>query len=171
MAGDNVEAALWNLRVPLVPPIHSPRGRVSESCLLPVFPSDDKGNRGAGYSSFRHSSGMETASAVACKLIAEAAPGLAGLLPVERQRGNVRRRRGQQVRGQCHQPRWNLAGKQAGVACADVWGRPAGRDSLGCYASALWLDKSPAQLIAKAMLHRRNCSPLYYFFDSGAACR
>ena len=37
MAGHNVDVELWNLRVPLDPPIVSPRGAVTETCLLLVF--------------------------------------------------------------------------------------------------------------------------------------
>lgn len=158
MAGDQVEVQLWNLRVPLVPPIHSPRGMVTESCLLLVFASDAKGHRGVGYSSYRRAADMEQSSAVAKKLIAEAAPGLAGLLHVERQQeatceGNAASKFAANA---ISLAAWDLAGKRAGVACADLWGRPAGRDSLECYASALWLDKSPAELIAEAKLHRSH---------------
>ena len=42
------------------------------------------------------------------------------------------------------------------MPCADLWGRPAGRDKLDCYASSLWLDKSPAELITEAKMHRQN---------------
>ena len=158
MPGNNVDVELWNLRVPLDPPIHSPRGMVTETCLLLVFLSDGKGNRGVGYSSFRRSSDVDLATAVARKLIAESALGLAGLLNVERQEeatceGNAASK---SAASAVSLAAWDLAGKQAGVACADLWGRPAGRDRLDCYASALWLDKSPAELIAEAKMHRRN---------------
>ena len=101
---------------------------------------------------------MDLATAVARKLVAESAPGLAGLLDVERQEeatceSSEASRRAASAIGLAA---WDLAGKQAGVPCADLWGRPAGRDSLECYASALWLDKSPAALIAEARMHRRN---------------
>src|SRR6476620_3370192 len=85
MPHNNVDVELWNLRVPLDPPIVSPKGPTTETCLLLVFASDRKGNRGIGYSSFRRSSDMDLASAIARKLVAESAPGLAGLLDVERQ--------------------------------------------------------------------------------------
>ncbi len=158
MSGKSVDVELWNLRVPLVPPIHSPRGMVSETCLLLVFLSDGNGNRGIGYSSFRRSSDMDLATTVARKLIAESTPGLAGLLNVERQEeatceGNSASK---SAASAVSLAAWDLAGKQAGVACADLWGRPAGRDSLDCYASALWLDKSPDELIVEAKLHQRN---------------
>jgi L-alanine-DL-glutamate epimerase-like enolase superfamily enzyme len=158
MSGQNVNVELWNLRVPLVPPIHSPRGMVTETCLLLAFVSDDKGHRGVGYASFRAPSDMAAATTVARKLAAEAAPGLAGLLNVERQQeatceNNAASRFAASA---VSLAAWDLAGKQAGVACADLWGRPAGRDRLDCYASALWLDKSPAALIEEARMHRRN---------------
>jgi hypothetical protein len=39
MADSNVDVELRNLRVPLVPPIHSPKGMTTETCLLLAFPS------------------------------------------------------------------------------------------------------------------------------------
>ena len=158
MPGNKVDVELWNLRVPLVPPIHSPKGMVTESCLLLVFLSDGKGHRGVGYSSFRRSSDMDLATAVAKRLVAESAPGLAGLLNVERQQEATCEDNAASkfAASALSLAAWDLAGKQAGVACADLWGRPAGRDSLDCYASALWLDKSPAELIAEARMRQRN---------------
>ena len=155
---DNVEVALWNLRVPLDPPIVSPKGATTETCLLLAFVSDESGRRGIGYSSFRNAAEMDAATAVARKLVAEAAPGLAGLLNVERQEeaSGDNGAAGKRAANAISLAAWDLAGKQAGVPCADLWGRPAGRDSLECYASALWLDKSPAELVAEAKLHRRN---------------
>jgi L-alanine-DL-glutamate epimerase-like enolase superfamily enzyme len=158
MADHDIDVELWNLRVPLDPPIVSPRGATTETCLLLVFVSDQNGNRGIGYSSFRDASDMNQATVVARKLVAEAAPGLAGLLDVERQEeatceSSAASRRAASA---ISLAAWDLAGKQAGVPCADLWGRPAGRDSLECYASALWMDKSPAELTAEAKMHRRN---------------
>ncbi len=158
MSGQNIQVALWNLRVPLIPPIHSPRGAVTETCLLLVFVLDDNGNLGVGYASFRRPSDTDAATAAARKLVNEAAPGLAGLLNVERQQtatgeDNAASR---SAASAVSLAAWDLAGKQAGVACADLWGRPAGRAKLDCYASALWLDKSPAELVDEARLHRRN---------------
>ena len=158
MPGNSVNVELWNLRVPLDPPIQAPKGLTTETCLLLVFASDDKGHRGIGYSSFRRPADMDQASAIARKLVAEAAPGLAGLLHVERQEEATCE---SSAASRCAASAlslaaWDLAGKQAGVPCADLWGRPAGRDRLDCYASSLWLDKSPAELITEAKMHRQN---------------
>ena len=158
MPGQNIIVELWNLRVPLVPPIHSPRGTVTETCLLLVFASDDSGNRGVGYASFRRPADTDTATAVARALVRDAAPGLAGLLNVERQQAasGENNAAARSAASAVSLAAWDLAGKQAGVACADLWGRPAGRDTLDCYASALWLDKTPAELVEEAHMHRRN---------------
>ncbi len=158
MPGNSITVELWNLRVPLDPPIQAPKGLTTETCLLLVFASDDKGHRGIGYSSFRRPADMEQASAIARKLVAEAAPGLAGLINVERQEEATCE---SSAASRCAASAvslaaWDLAGKQAGVPCADLWGRPAGRERLDCYASSLWLDKSPAELITEATMHRQN---------------
>jgi L-alanine-DL-glutamate epimerase-like enolase superfamily enzyme len=158
MSTEKVAVELWNLRVPLDPPIVSPRGAVTESCLLLIFAADSEGRRGIGYASFRRAADMEAATAIAAKLVSEAVAGLAGLLDVERQQeATCEHNAGSRSAASAVSlAAWDLAGKRAGVACADLWGRPAGRERLDCYASALWLDKSPAQLIEEAQMHQRN---------------
>src|SRR4051812_14078691 len=135
MAGNNINVELWNLRVPLDPPIVSPKGPTTETCLLLVFASDKEGKRGIGYSSFRQSSDMDEATVIARKLVTEAAPGLAGLLDVERQEeatceSSAASRRAASA---ISLAAWDLAGKQAGVPWAGLWGRPAGRDRAGIF--------------------------------------
>ncbi len=158
MAGEDIEVELWNLRVPLVPPIQTPRGAVTETCLLLVFASDARGHRGIGYSSYRRAADMEQSSAIAARLIDASQSTLAGLLGIERI---------QESMGPDNAPAkaaasalslaaWDLAGKQAAVPCADLWGRQSGRENLECYASALWLDKSAAELTEEAREHRAN---------------
>ena len=158
MASDRVNVELWNLRVPLDPPIKAPKGLTTETCLLLVFLTDDACKRGIGYSSFRRAADMDQASAIARKLIAESAPGLAGLLNVERQEEATceSSAAGRSAANAISLAAWDLAGKRANVPCADLWGRPAGRERLDCYASALWLDKSTAELIVEAKMHRQN---------------
>ena len=160
MPANSINVELWNLRVPLDPPIQAPKGPTTETCLLLAFASGE-GHRGVGYASFRKAAEMEAATTVAKKLIAEATlatSGLAGLLNVERQQeasceaNHVSR----SAASALSLAAWDLAGKQAGVPCADLWGRPAGRDKLGCYASSLWLDKSIAGLIDEAKLYRQQ---------------
>ncbi|RPI42887.1 MAG: hypothetical protein EHM59_16760 [Betaproteobacteria bacterium] len=158
MPDENFAVELWNLRVPLEPHILTPRGPVTETCLLLAFVSDGNANRGVGYASFRRATEMDAATAVARKLVAEAAPGLIGLLDVERREeaSCAGDSASKSAASALSLAAWDLAGKQAGVPCADLWGRPAGREQLDCYASALWLDKSPEQLIAEAQMHRNN---------------
>jgi L-alanine-DL-glutamate epimerase-like enolase superfamily enzyme len=158
MPVNTVHVELWNLRVPLDPPIVSPKGATTETCLLLVFASDTDGHRGIGYSSFRRPSDMEQATAIVGKLVAASGQGLAGLLDVERREAAICE---SSAASRCAAnaislAAWDLAGKQTGVPCADLWGRPAGRDSLECYASALWLDKSPHELIAEAKMHQES---------------
>src|SRR6185436_2822530 len=49
---------------------------------------------------------------------------------------------------------WDLAGRQRGMACADLWGRPAGRETIECYASALFLHTPVDELAAEARGYR-----------------
>ena len=158
MSAENVVVQLLNLRAPLDPPIHSPRGAVTETCLLLAFINDANGNRGIGYSSFRRAADMDAASAIARQLVAQAAPGLGGLLHVERLEESACEgsAASKSAASALSLAAWDLVGKQAGLACADLWGRPAEREHLDCYASALWLDKSAEGLIAEAKTHRDN---------------
>lgn len=158
MSRNTIAVELWNLRAPLDPPIHSPRGTVTETCLLLVYMLDADSRRGVGYSSFRRPADMQAATGVAKKLAAEAASGLAGMLAVERQQeaSCANDAASKAAANALSLAAWDLAGKRAGVPCADLWGRPNGRDALECYASALWLDKSPDELIAEANMHQRN---------------
>jgi hypothetical protein len=49
---------------------------------------------------------------------------------------------------------WDLAGRQRGMACADLWGRPAGRETVDCYASALFLHTPVHELAEEARSYR-----------------
>lgn len=155
---ETVNVELWNLRAPLDPPIVSPRGAVTETCLLLAFAADGAGHRGVGYASFRRPADMALATEIARKLARQAPAGLAGLLDIERQQEATCENNAAAKCAACalSLAAWDLAGKQRGVACADLWGRAPGRDSLECYASALWLDKSPDELIAEARAHQAN---------------
>lgn len=158
MAGPEIDVELWNLRAPLVPPIQTPRGAVTETCLLLAFVRDGAGRRGIGYASFRRAADMDAAATVAQRLRGACGGTLAGLLDVERieQGLGLNNAASRAAASALALAGWDLAGKQAGVPCADLWGRPAGRERLACYASALWLDKSPAELTAEAHEHKAN---------------
>lgn len=156
MPDRTIAIELWNVRAPLDPVIHTPRGPVVETCLLFAFVSDGDGRRGIGYASFRRAAEMEAATSAARGLLARATPGLAGLLSIERTdetsgRTSAASRAGASALALAA---WDLAGKQANVPCADLWGRPSGREQLDCYASALWLDKTLAELADEARAHR-----------------
>jgi len=151
-----IEIELWNVRAPLDPVIHTPRGPVVETCLLFAFVTDDDGRRGIGYASFRRAAEMEAATNAARDLLTRRPPGLAGLLSIERtdESSGKTSAASRAAASALSLAAWDLAGKRAGVACADLWGRPAGREHLDCYASALWLDKTLDELIAEARAHR-----------------
>jgi L-alanine-DL-glutamate epimerase-like enolase superfamily enzyme len=101
---------------------------------------------------------MAAATTIAKKLVTEAVPELAAMLAVERQQQTTcaNDAASKAAANALSLAAWDLAGKRAGLPCADLWGRPGGRDALDCYASALWLDKSPDELIAEARAHQRN---------------
>jgi len=156
MPAADISIELWNVRAPLDPVIHTPRGPVVETCLLFAIVADDDGHRGIGYASFRRAAEMEAATAAARGLVARAIPGLAGLLSVEHadEHSGATSAASRAAASALSLAAWDLAGKQANVPCADLWGRPANRERLDCYASALWLDKSLAELVAEAREHR-----------------
>ena len=58
MPANSINVELWNLRVPLDPPIQAPKGPTTETCLLLAFASGE-GHRGVGYASFRKAAEME----------------------------------------------------------------------------------------------------------------
>ena len=149
---------LWNVRAPLDPVIHTPRGPVTETCLLFAFVTDGEGRRGIGYASFRRAAEMEAATNTARDLLARRTPGLAGLLSIERtdETSGKSSAASRAAASALALAAWDLAGKQANVSCADLWGRPSGREQLDCYASALWLDKTIDELITEAHAHRAS---------------
>ena len=142
IATDNsVRIELWNLMVPLAEVLEASAGpRKRTAYVLMVF-MQGAGKRGIGYSIFREKSNLDLATKVAHALVAAVRPDKTALLDIER--FEERNRTGDATAGRSAAnalslAAWDLAAQQRGCAVADLWGRPAGRTELECYASALW---------------------------------
>ena len=158
MRDDSLQIDLWHLDIPLIPPIHMPKGPVKATYLLLAIMRDKNGLRGIGYSSFRRATDMDAAAVCARNLVTAIGRDWPSLLNVERIEDAIHpaSAAGKAAANALSLAAWDLAGKRAGVSCADLWGRPAGRDALDCYASALWLDKSADELVIEAKQHFDN---------------
>ena len=159
MTSEKVELELWNLEIPLNPPIHSPKEAVTRTFVLLAFLKDADGRRGVGYSSFRKQPDLDRATGMARNLAAQAGLNLPGMLGVERieaASASENPANSKAAANVLSLAAWDLAGQRANCACADLWGRPPNRDSLECYASAFWLDKSLDQLIDEGREHQKN---------------
>ena len=154
-----VQVQIWSMEIPLDPPIISPSRVSTATWVLMVCMFNDKGERGWGYSSFRERKELDLTAPIARKLTDSAGAELAALLAVERLEERLVTPASVPSRSAASalsMAAWDLAGVQSNTACADLWGRPVHRKTLGCYASALWMDKSLEQLTTEAEEHRRN---------------
>ncbi len=158
-----VDVELWELRIPLDPPIASARGPIKQTFVLLALAKDEKGNAGIGYSSFKDERELTQAAAVASGFVKACGPTLPALLNVERVQENfsgaqtpVQNWPARSAANALSLAAWDLAGIRRGLPCAEFWGRQAGREGIACYASALWLDQSIPQLIEEARGYRRQ---------------
>lgn len=159
MRSEKLEVELWNLSIPLAPHIHSPKGPITATYLLFAFMTDDEGLRGVGYSSFRRPADLDLSTSIARGLVSDSGLNLPALINVERLEEESSFQSSSCSKAAANAlslAAWDLAGHRSKSPCADLWGRSPHRDSLECYASALWLDKSVDQLIAEAKDHRKN---------------
>jgi len=157
-AMNTVRTQIWSMEIPLDPPIITPSRTTVATWVLFVAMTNGKGERGVGYSSFRERKHLDLCAPIAKKLADIAGGDFSKLLEIERieestfSPGTVHTR---SAASALSMAAWDLAGVQTHTACADLWGRPSHRTSIGCYASALWMDKSPEQLTAEAEELRR----------------
>ena len=151
-----VSPELWRMRIPLPEAIGTPGRSFSFTHVLLALLRDSHGRCGMGYSRFFDPADLEPSIVAAQALFAQAA-GLAELLDIERIEASApaeRRFVSHSAASALSMAAWDLAGRQRGMACADLWGRPARRESIDCYASALFLHTPIHELAEEARSYR-----------------
>ena len=155
--GNGVRIELWNLVVPLAKVLEASAGPRKRTAYVLIAFMHGAGKRGVGYSIFREQTNLDLAMQAAQKLVAALRPEMTALLDVERYEEHNRAGNADASRSAANAlslAAWDLAAQQQGCACADLWGRPAGRTELECYASALWQEQSIDELIVEARRYR-----------------
>jgi L-alanine-DL-glutamate epimerase-like enolase superfamily enzyme len=148
---------LWNLAVPLAEVLEASAGPRKRTAHVLIAFMHDAGKRGIGYSIFREQSDLDRATRAAQKLVGAVRPEMTALLDIERCEERNRADDATASRSAANAlslAAWDLAAQQRSCACADLWGRPAGRTELECYASALWQEQSIGELIVEAKRYR-----------------
>src|SRR6185436_8015216 len=140
-----VRIELWNLIVPLAEVLEASAGPRKRTAHVLIAFLHDADRRGIGYSIFRERKDLDLATQAAQKLAGGVRPELPDLLDVERfeecnREGDATASRS--AANALSLAAWDLTAQRQGCACADLWGRPADRTELDCYASALWQEQS-----------------------------
>ncbi len=160
---DDIECELWCARIPLAQAIGIPGSRqFSSTHLLFAILRDAGGLRGIGYSRFFDAADLDPSARAASALLRQVRT-LSGLLDIERIEASGQASPTVATRSAANAlstAAWDLAARQRGVACADLWGRPAGRDRIDCYASSLFLHTPVHELTAEARGYRDRNYPL-----------
>jgi L-alanine-DL-glutamate epimerase-like enolase superfamily enzyme len=151
----DVDCELWRLRIPLASAVGTPGRTFSSTQVLLAIVHDRFGHCGTGYSRFFDPADLDPAARAARMLLGGAGT-LRDLLQIERteQIGTDQSVASRSAANAISMAAWDLAGRQRGVACADLWGRPTGRDAIGCYASALYLNTPVCELADEARGYR-----------------
>ena len=156
IASSPLRAELWRINAPMPVPLWTPVGTFDRTNALAVRLSDDQGHQGVGTAHYIDEAGLAQVAQAAQALLGACAHTLGGLLQVERIDArsadcNVFSRRAASALSFAA---WDLLGRRAGTACADLWGRPLQRTTLPAYASGLFLNCSEDELVADAHRYR-----------------
>lgn len=149
---DRIRSELWEVVLPLRPPVGTPLGPLREISALVVRLADQSGAQGCGYALTFDAASLQQFAHAAKRVLEAQAPELARLVWIERlvsDGGDLALRKAVAA---ISLAAWDLAGRRRGKACADLWGRQ--RAALPVYASALFLDRSPDELVQEARSHR-----------------
>lgn len=155
-SNSKIQPELWRLTIPLANPIGTPGRSFSFTHVLLALIRDANNNCGIGYSRFFEPVELER-TVVAARALLPRAASLADLLDIERTEERApteHRSASRSAANAFSMAAWDLAGRQRGIACADLWGRPAGRETLDCYASALFVHTPIDELSAEARGYR-----------------
>jgi L-alanine-DL-glutamate epimerase-like enolase superfamily enzyme len=155
--GSAVHIELWNLILPLAEVLEASAGPRKRTAHVLIAFMDAAGKRGTGYSIFREKKDLDFATQAAQKFVGAVPHELRELLDIERFEERNRASDATASRSAASAlslAAWDLAARHQGCAVADLWGRPAGRTELECYASALWQEQSAAELAVEAKRYR-----------------
>ena len=153
---NKIHPELWRLTIPLSKVIGTPGRSFSFTHVLLALIRDSNNNCGIGYSRFFEPVELER-TVVAARALLPGAASLAELLDIERTEERApaeQRSASRSAANALSMAAWDLAGRQRGIACADLWGRPAGRETLDCYASALFVHTPIHELAEEARSYR-----------------
>src|SRR5207253_5511353 len=153
-AADELTVEVWRAPVPLARPVLTSAGPFDTFFHVVVVVGDGRGNEGWGYSGLAGQAEMDGTARRAVELLAARPDTLASLLGVERfeERSDDAPSNtvGKAAANGIAVAAWDLAARRMGLACADLWGRFPGTDSLDCYASGFFLDLDAAGLAGEA---------------------
>ena len=145
-----IHADAWQVVLPLERPIGTPVGPFREVSCVVVRLRDEAGLSGCGYSLAYDAPSFDHLARSVKRLLAEQPTDLADLLCIERTADDGGDKMVRKAVSAISLASWDLLGRQRGRACADMWGRPPQRTAVPAYASALFLDRSSAELVDEA---------------------
>ena len=145
-----IHADVWKVVLPLERPIGTPVGPFREVSCVVVRLRDEAGMAGCGYALAFDAPSFEQLGQSVKGLLAAQPLQLTELLRIERTADDKGDKMVRKAVSAISLASWDLVGRQGGKSCADLWGRQRQRTSVPAYASALFLDRSQAQLIEEA---------------------
>lgn len=148
MSGLSIE--VWRAPTPIPRPVLTAAGLYDTYFHLVVIVGDGD-HEGWGMSGMATLAQLDDAVAHATHMVGDGRPDLAHLLGVERL-GHDTASRG--ATNAISLAAWDFVARRLGVACADLWGRRAGIESLRCYGSGFFLDSDIDQLRDEARVYR-----------------
>ncbi len=148
-----IEVELWRVPTPLPTPVLTPAGPYDTFFHVVVIARRD-GNEGWGYSALASTAFLDASVHAASDLLDEDRGSLGALLSVEHrlQRGDATAWHA--ATNAISLAAWDLAARELGTSCADLWGRRPHTDALDSYASGFFLGASIDALVDEAARYR-----------------
>lgn len=154
MRAPTVEVELWEVPAPLPEPVLTPAGTFTTYFHLAVV-ARGADAEGWGLAAVVTEAQLAEVTDHARRLLGDGPATIADLLGAEaldETSGPTTTSRA--AAGALATAGWDLAARHLGVACADLWGRVAGRQDLDAYRSGLFLSTPLDALVAEARRHR-----------------
>jgi L-alanine-DL-glutamate epimerase-like enolase superfamily enzyme len=150
---DTVDVELWRVPTPLPTPVLTPAGPYDMFFHVVVIARRD-GHEGWGYSALANTAFLDASVQAARDLLEEDRGSLGALLSVEHRPRRGDRTAWHAAKNAIALAAWDLAARELGVACAELWGRRPRTDALHSYASGFFLDASTEALVDEAVQYR-----------------